>query len=170
VAPSSNQTQVKHFSLPVDVISAHDVTNLIKELDEIDSFFMQVKLRRGGTSVELPKLTSVMENLLNYNGLNLLKEADRTKLKLILQTVRTQAPVLHFSFSSDPPRRFLEKLIAWVRAEINPLALIQIGLQPNIGAGFTLRTVNHFFDLTLKKHLDASSDLLLKEIRESNDN
>lgn len=164
MAPKTKDTD-KHFALPPKIITAHDISSLIKELDDIDSFFMQVKLRRAGTSLELPRSSAVMEELLSFNGLNLLQEADRSKLKLILQTIRTQAPVLHFSFSSDPSRRFLEKLTAWLRDEINPLALVQVGLQPTIGAGFTLRTVNHFFDFTLKKHLDNRGHALLDQIK-----
>ena len=166
MAPNTQSTN-RHFTLPVKVITVHDISSLIRELDEIDSFFIQTKIRRAGASVELPKSSSIMEEMLNYNDLNLLKDDDRAKLKIILQTIRSQAPVMHFSFSSDPSRRFLEKLISWIRQEINPLALIQVGLQPTIGAGFTLRTTNHFFDFTLKKHLDQSSQLLIEEIRGS---
>lgn len=158
-------TNDKHFVLPVKIVTIHDVSGLIKELDEIDNFFMQAKLRRAGVGLEVPKTSSIMEDLLNYNNLNLLKNEDRVKLKLILQTVRNQAPVLHFSFSTEPSRRFLEKLTAWLRQEVNPLAMIQVGLQPNIGAGFTLRTVNHFFDFSLKKHLEEKNQSLIDQIR-----
>ena len=105
-----------------------------------------------------------MENLLQQNQLNLLKAEDREKLKYILQTLRNKAPIVHMSFSADPDRVFMEKIIAWFRSSVHPMMLLQVGLQPNIGAGFTLRTPNHFFDFSLRQHLLKHTDLLIKEL------
>lgn len=153
----------KQFTLPMSIATQHDVSKLINELDSVEDFFIQVKTRRSGDSVGLPQTSPVMEELLQRNGLNLLKVEDREKLKYILQTVRTKAPVIHMSFSANPNHVFMEKLVAWLRENIHPMLMLQIGLQPNIGAGFTMRTTNHFFDLSLRQHLLSKSELLIKQ-------
>lgn len=105
-----------------------------------------------------------MEELVQSNSLNLLKVEDREKIKYILQTVRTKAPIVHMSFSANPSQEFMEKLVSWLRTNIHPLLMVQVGLQPNIGAGFTLRTTNHFFDFSLRQHFAKKTDVLIKEL------
>lgn len=156
----------KQFILPVSIISLHDVSKLMTELDGVDNFFLQVQTRRPGDSVELPRTTSTMDDLLQQNDLNLLKAENREKLKYILQTVRTKAPILHMSFSAEPDNVFMEKIISWLRLNIHPILILQVGIQPNIGAGFTLRTPNRFFDFSLRQHLVQNSGLLIKALIE----
>lgn len=163
MAPS--ETVAKNFSLPVGLVTTHDVSILIKELDEIDNFFMQTKLRRSGSAMDLPKTTPQMEELVNSNKLNLLKEEDRVKIKFILQTIRSQAPIFHFSFAAEPNRQFLEKITAWLRQEVHALAIVRVGLEPTIGAGFVLRTTNKFFDFSLKELLKHEGYILTSEIK-----
>ncbi|HUD07249.1 MAG TPA: hypothetical protein VMR34_05160 [Candidatus Saccharimonadales bacterium] len=150
--------------LPINIITLSDVSGLIRELENIDNFFLQVKVRRAGDSITLPKSSKSMEDLLQYNKLSLLREVDREKLKLMLMTIRSKAPKIHISFSADPTRAFLEKITAWFREEINPLILLQVGLQPNIGAGFTLRTSNHFYDFSLRQYVEDKKHLLLESL------
>jgi hypothetical protein len=60
---------------------------------------------------------------------------------------------MHMSFSSEPSQLFLVKLVTWLRQEINPYTLVTVGLQPNIGAGCILRSLNKYFDLSLRQSL-----------------
>jgi F0F1-type ATP synthase delta subunit len=154
----------KPFSLPVSVINQHDVSKLITELEGVENFFMQVKTRRAGDSVALPKTTPFMQDLLEANELNLLKAEDREKLKYVLQTVRTKAPSVHMSFTTDPDREFTEKIVSWLRQNIHPMLLLNIGVQPNIGAGFMLRTTNHVYDFSLRQHLVKKSEDLITRL------
>lgn len=153
------------FKLPISVISLADLNELGRELEGVDDFFMKIKARPAGLPITLPKTSKDMEDIVSLNKLNLLQEADRDRLRLILQTLRTKSPVLHISFSSDPTRGFLEKIAHWFRENIDPLAILQIGLQPNIGAGFTLRTNNKFFDFSLRQYLTETNPLFVKELK-----
>lgn len=155
----------KSFKLPVSVVTQSDLSRLIYDLEKIDEFFLQVKIRSAGDSMNLPRTSAVMEDLLKQNSLNLLKEADRQRLKFILTTIRTKSPVIHMSFSTFPNQKFLEKIVFWMRQNISEIIVLQIGLQPNIGAGFTLRTTNKFFDFSLRQHLNKKSDLLVAELK-----
>jgi hypothetical protein len=124
------------FILPFSVITVHDVNQLIRELDSIGDFFINIKSRDKTAILNLPQTSRLLEDVIQYNKLNLSKAQDREWLKLILQSVRTQAPALHISFSRDPNRNFLEKIVANIRREIHPLAILEVGLQPGIGGRF----------------------------------
>jgi F0F1-type ATP synthase delta subunit len=108
----------------------------------------------------MPKTSQLMDHTIELNKLNLLHEADRKHLQQFLQAVQDKAPLLHISFSADPSVAFLEKLIAWLRQEIHPLVLVTVGLQPNIGAGCIVRSINRQFDCSLRKDFATKRELL----------
>jgi hypothetical protein len=155
----------RSFKLPVSVVTQYDVSKLLLELEKVEDFFLQVKVRRAGDSVDLPSTTPQMEDILRQNELNLLQAADRERLKFILMTIHTKSPVIHMSFSVSPSQKFLEKIISWLRNNVSEILILQIGLQPNIGAGFTLRTTNKFFDFSLRQHMHDKQGLLIEELK-----
>ena len=142
------------FRLPTNVVTRQDISRLVVEVDELDEFFIQMKLGKISKD-NLPLTSRALNELIQLNGVNLLNQAHRSKLKLLLQTIRTKAPSVHISFSGEPSRIFLDKLITWMRANIHPLLILEIGLQPNIGVGFTLRTDNKIFDFSLKQRISS---------------
>jgi F0F1-type ATP synthase delta subunit len=54
----------------------------------------------------------------------------------------------------------LEKILLWLRQNVHPQVLLQVGLQPAIAAGCVLRTTNKIFDMSLKAHLSQQTDYL----------
>jgi hypothetical protein len=151
-------------TLPSSVATPADVGRLARELEQIDQALLQLKLRAGGANVKLPKTSRLMDQTTDRNGLNLLKAADRKLLKRFLELVEDMAPRLHFSFSADPSAAFTEKLISWLRQEINPHLIITIGLQPSIGAGCMVRTANKYFDFSLKQTFIDQRPFLMKKL------
>jgi F0F1-type ATP synthase delta subunit len=55
--------------------------------------------------------------------------------------------------------------VTWLRANIHPQALVQVGLQPNIAAGCVVRTANKQFDLSLRQSFAKHKDLLIEQFR-----
>jgi hypothetical protein len=157
--------KAREFKLPVSVVTQSDISKLMLDLENVEDFFLQVKVRRAGDAVGLPRTSPQMEDLLRQNDLNLLQPEDRQRLKFILMTIHTKSPVIHMSFSTSPNEKFLEKIIAWMRQNVSEIVILQIGLQPNIGAGFTLRTTNKFFDFSLRQHLNKKRDVLIAELK-----
>lgn len=152
------------FSLPVSVAGPTDVGRLIRELELIDGALLQLGIRTGGTDVKMPKTSRLMDQIIEANKLNLLKQPDRTALAEFLTAVKQHAPVLHMSFSADPSPGFIEKLMIWLRKEIHPSVLLNVGLQPNIGAGCIVRTTNKQFDFSLRQDFRQKRDLLLSQL------
>lgn len=150
--------------LPVSVTSPADISRLAREVEIIDDTLLQLGLKHGGAEAKLPKTSRLMEQTVELNGVNLLHAEDRNALKTFLEAVRKQAPVMHFSFSADPSQTFLEKLVVWLRREIHPVVLVNVGLQPNIGAGCIVRTTNKQFDFSLRQDFAKKRDLLLKQL------
>lgn len=72
------------------------------------------------------------------------------------------------SFSADPSPLFTQRLISWLRQNIHPDLLLQVGLQPTIGAGTVVRTTNKYFDLSLREFFNQKKAVLLAKMR-SND-
>lgn len=160
------ETQQK-FQLPVLVASRVDLGRLIRELEKIDDTLHQLGLRQSGSPVEMPRTSHLMDTAVQLNKLNLLQETDRKALMQFLAAVRDKAPVLHISFSADPNATFIEKLMVWLRREINPYLLLTIGLQPTIAAGCIVRSTNKQFDLSLRQDFAGKRDLLLSELMEA---
>jgi F0F1-type ATP synthase delta subunit len=155
---------VERLKLSNLVISPADVSRLRRELVGLNDFFVDAQARQAGTAMRLPKLTRLLNELAKDNSVNLLEEADRNRLSEALGTIYEDAPTLHISFASEPSPKALEKLIIWIRGNIHPQALVQVGLQPSVAVGCFLRTPNKTFDMSLRASLKKSQPQLVKLI------
>jgi len=152
--------------LPTLVVSPADVIDLRRELGGLDEFMRQAALRRSGQALALPKVGHLLGELATVNNLNLLKQTDRKDLIQFLSDLKGSAPVVHMSFAADPSSAFMSKIINWFRNNVHPQVLVQIGLQPSIGAGCMLRTRNKSFDFSLRKRFLDNRQLLLDKLAE----
>lgn len=150
--------------LPNAVVGVMDVNRLVREMGSLDDFLHQANIREPGTPMSLPKMSKSFDEIVEQNGLNMLQEHDRKILRDFLKETRDRAPKLHVSFSVDPSPLFLDRLIDYLRFNIHPLVLIQVGLQPNIGAGCVVRSTNKVFDLSLRENFRSKRNLLLKYV------
>lgn len=156
----------KSVVLPQSVITYIDLSRVGRELTNLDEFLLQSSIRTPGTPMSLPRLSKLLDDTASANKLNLLEEKDRKALINALSYVKDHAPRLHISFSAEPSAPFVTKVAEYIRREISPIALLQIGLQPTIAAGCIIRTPNRQFDLSLRQHLRNNRDALGKLIHE----
>ena len=161
-----NSTDAATLTLPVSIVSKVDIGRLLREVQAIDSFLKQSAIREPGSPVKLPKTSRLFDEMIEVNKINVLHEDERNKLNSFLTDIRSHAPTLHMSFSADPSPAFTQRLVTWLRAEINPVALLQVGLQPNIGAGSVVRTTNKYFDFSLRTRFKESGTVLAGLMRE----
>lgn len=157
--------QDRIIQLPIGVTGRIDIGRLVRELEALDNYIESEKVRLPHAEVQLPKTSRLLEDIRVQNKLNILDKPTRTHLREFLESVRTEAPILHMSFGADPSPLFIQKLISWLRAEIHPLVLLQIGLQPAIGAGTILRTTNKQFDFSLRNRFRNKSILFTNHMR-----
>lgn len=156
-----------HLVLPMTVITVSDVGRLIRETEAVDNFLHQAAIRQSGTQMQLPRVSRLFEEIVSSNRLNLLQVSDRQQLGQFLQLVRSKAPTLHVSFSADPSPIFQQRFITWIRQQMHPYVLLQIGLHPNIGAGCVIRTTNKYFDFSLRHRFSEQRKLLISKLSES---
>lgn len=161
MAPSTAQAT---FSLPLSVVSPVDLGRLIRELEALDNDLNQAAISAPDTEPTMPVTSRLLDEAIAVNKIVPQQPDDRKQLVAYLWGMKATAPVLHISFSADPSPLFTQKLVVWLRHEINKDVLVTIGLQPSIGAGCIVRTNNKFFDLSLRKDMLAKRDMLLAEI------
>lgn len=157
--------QGQFLSLPLAVVGKVDVGRLLREVEALDNFMSQAAIRQPGTSLKLPKTSRLLDELIAQNKVNALIEDDRARLLHFLMEVYAHAPQLHMSFSADPSPLFMQRLTEWIRREIHPLALIQVGMQPNMGAGCVVRTTNKYFDFSLRQRFTEKRDVLASKLK-----
>lgn len=154
----------KKLLLPTALSTQSDLSRTIGELEALDNFLREGSIRQPGSPMQLPKTSKVFEELVNGSKLNMLQPSDREYLQKSLLWMREHAPVIHISFSSDPSALFLEKLTTWLRHNISPFVLVQVGLHPNIGAGCVVRTTNKYFDFSLRQRFISQRDILMQQL------
>ncbi len=150
--------------LPNSVVTKPDIGRLIRELQSLDAAMKSATAKKS--DAKLPPTTRLLNDITEQNKLNMMKVEDRVRLSTFFETLRSEAPTLHFSFSSDPSPRFTSGLITWLRREIHPLVLLQIGLEPTLGVGCILRTTNRYFDLSIRQQFEDQQQLLISKITE----
>lgn len=155
------------LKLPPTVVGLVDLGRLQREVEAVEVFVAQAAARQAGKAVAMPRTTRNLESLCQHNKINLLVNGDRRALANFLVEVRNTAPRVHISFASDPSAAFMQKIVAWFRSAAHPLTIVQVGLQPNLAAGCTLRTSSKYFDLSLRRDFDKHKEILLKKIRDT---
>jgi F0F1-type ATP synthase delta subunit len=163
MAPNTTVPQAK-LALPTLIFGIVEVRRLRLELESLDEFLRGMAIRRE-TKFEMPRVSRMLEALARENQKDLLKGNDRKSLGEFLQEIDRSAPVIHMSFAADPSASFSAKIVGWLRANIHPLSLLEIGLQPTIAAGCIVRTTNKVFDLSLRNRFSEHTELLLKSLR-----
>lgn len=153
------------FSLPLGVISDTDLDRLVRELKNLDDYFLNAAARKGGISIQPPRVTRLLNTIATQLQYNLLEEDKRQSLIDGLKTIRTSAPLMHISFATEPSPKALERILVWLRSNIHPYTLLQVGLQPTIAAGCVLRTPNKVFDMSLKPYLDTQKGYLVELVK-----
>jgi F0F1-type ATP synthase delta subunit len=157
----------RSLELPTLIFGPVEVSRLLRELESLEEYITQSNIRSGGKQEPLPKTSRLLEGLAGNNNFNLLVAEDRQHLTEFLKEISTKAPVIHFSFAADPSSAFVAKIVAWLRTNIHPYALLHLGLQPSIAAGCIVRTNSRSFDFSLRNRFSEQRALLLKAIEGS---
>jgi len=161
--PSSTPVPVQ-LRLPVLVFGLVEVRRLNRELEALEEFVRQAEIREPGRQAQLPRVSRLLDALATDNSMQLLQPAHRAQLKKFLSVVALQAPSLHMSFAVDPSSAFTSKMVTWLRANVHPWALLEVGLQPTIAAGCIVRTTNKVFDFSLRERFTEVKGTLVTSL------
>jgi hypothetical protein len=164
LAVDSERTEQNTLQLPLTIVGRVDVARVARELEGASEALTQAGLR-AKTDTKMPRTSQLLDDFLHLNQLDLLRPADRKRTKQFFTDLRESAPVLHMSFAVDPSAPVVEKIITWLRREVHPMVLLQVGLQPDIGAGFILRTPNRSVDCSLRESFAHTREQLIGALR-----
>jgi F0F1-type ATP synthase delta subunit len=153
--------------LPILVFGIVEVRRLKRELEALEEYMSQSELRTAGKQAALPRVSRLLDALAAENHMNLLQPDHRTVLRKFLITTEKDAPLLHISFAADPSSAFTAKMVKWLRANIAPDALMEVGLQPTIAAGCIVRTTNKVFDMSLRNRFADADGLLMQALEKA---
>lgn len=156
----------QNITLPTSIVGRMDVGRIIREMGALDQFLEQSKIQFPNQSPKLPKTSKMLDEIIQLNKLDVLDDSQRKNLIGFMTNVRTSAPTVHMSFSADPSALFTQRIVTYLRQSIHSQVLLQIGLQPNIGAGCMLRTSNKYFDFSLKQRFEGQHALLMSKLQE----
>jgi F0F1-type ATP synthase delta subunit len=148
------------FKLTPNIITPLDLGRVIREAEKLDDYLLQSGLRGHKTADSLPKVTRMLEEISEINGLSLLDGTHRKHLIGNLRSVRTSARKIHISFAVEPSPAVLKKIVAWFRQNIEEDLIVEIGVQPTISVGCVVRTTNKIFDMSLRHRFFDSKNQL----------
>jgi hypothetical protein len=157
------------LKLPYSLVSPADLSRAIREVESLDNFLRQAKIRTPGNPVTPPKTSKTLEDLSEANDISLLDESQRSGLKETLQIMRKNPVKIHVSFASTPSVSFLQEVCKWFRQNVHQSALLETGLQPSIAAGCVIRTKNQVFDLSLRNRFALNREMLSKALEQADE-
>lgn len=156
---------IKQF-IPTSIVTMQDIGRMQRELVAINAFFHLANHRQAGHQASLPRTTTKLENLARQFNCNLLQQEDRVRLGDELSKIRHSAKPIDISFAAIPSALFLQKIINWLRANIDKNIVINVGYQPNIVSGCVIRTPYRTYDLSVGRKFANAKPALMALIRQ----
>jgi hypothetical protein len=152
------------LKLPERLISSIDLSRTLRELQGLDEALRQAELRKPGEPSKLIRSSVALEEMARINGVALTDKAHREQMIEVLHGFLEHAPRIHMSVAVEPSAKFTQRMIIWLRANIHPLILMEVGLQPTLAAGCMIRTNNKIFDMSLRHKFTENRQLLADSI------
>jgi hypothetical protein len=152
--------------LPSSVITKIDVSRLVTELEKVDNDLNSAAIRAetGGPAAVQPVLSQQLADFLQQNELKIDDVRVRADLIKQMHLLKDKVPVIHMTFAVTADPDSLQEIAQWIRTNIDPRAVIAVGLQPSLVAGVYVRTPNHVHDLSLRQMLRAGRSKLVEEL------
>lgn len=155
-----------NFTLPSSVVSKKDLARLVNEFEQVDSERTAADVReKTGVAMqaEIP-MSEQLNTFLSQNQLTVGNSLERSQLIKELRVLKETVLVIHMTFATPADRESLKRLVQWVRASIHPQAVIEVGLQPALVAGVSVRTPNRIHDFSMRAMLKKNHGMLVKEL------
>lgn len=140
------------LKLPTSIASRKDVIRLHREIRSFIDITTQ-SIMRHDNPVKYPPISEQLRALAVTNQIDMRDPKNCEAMLKKVDEIKEHAPSVHISFPVEPSAEILERLVVWFRKEVDPYIVIQVGLQPTIAAGVVVRTPNHQFDFSLRRHL-----------------
>ncbi len=154
------------YKLPVSVATKAQVISVLKNLEDVLDKGIQnsIRAKEGVDFQDFPEVSSALAELVKENDIKVSTE-NLKSLGKWLEILKSKAPVVRFTFSSDPSNEIVFKLAKWLRDNSNKIVLIRTSVQPSIAAGCIVHTASHRYDFSLRKELLQGIPIFTKHLR-----
>lgn len=142
------------YVLPLSVATRTQVVNVLRNLEEVLDKGVQNSIRadEGVDFQDLPEVSSALAEIVKENNLDVSTDNLRS-LGEWLQGLKHDAPVVRFTFASDPTNDVVSRLVKWLRDNTKKIVLIRTSIQPTLAAGCIMHTPSHQYDFSLRNQL-----------------
>lgn len=164
-----NATPAPSLRLPEAIATKADLVNVLRNLEEVLDTYRQNSIR-GEEGVDFTARTDVSSNLAALVQENQLAVDVKTltALETWLNQLKDRAPVVRFTFASDPTPEFLGRIVSWLRQASGQFVLVRFGIQPSIAAGCIMYTPAHHYDFSLRSKILKSGSIFIKYVSGDN--
>jgi len=155
------------YTLPSALITRADLARLVREVETVDNELEAQKARNhttGKQDAHLPTLSQGLRDFVELNKVDLADDQARMLLKEQMKVMKDKAPIIHMTFAVEADPKSLTQLMEYIRAELHPQALLQVGLQPALIGGVYMRTPNHVHDFSLRARFAQSRSVIQQDI------
>ena len=163
----SEPTAAAPFIFPPALVGRRDLTRVLRELEQLDNELESQKARsHGEAQYHMPAISQVLNDMLTTNKVDIANDQTRMKFREQLRKLKDHAPVIHMTFAAEADPGAIQQIVAWIRQELHPQALISVGLQPSLIGGVYVRTPNHVHDFSLREHMKGKRDVIVQSLEQ----
>ena len=155
----------KEYVLPVSLTGHSDLSRLGRAVEVLESNLQAQRVRSADAPVQLQAIGQAQNDFIEQNTLDVADADTLAALKAALRKIKDHAPVMDMTFANEVDPYLLQKLVLWLRTEIHPHALLDVGLQPSLVGGVYLRTPNKVHDFSVKALLKNKRDIIFEELQ-----
>lgn len=164
---ATDATASPALKLPAAIATKTDLVNVLRNLEDILDIYVENTVR-SQEGVDFSARSDVSSNLAALVQANNLSVDVRTlqALKSWLVQLKEHAPVVRFTFASDPTPEFLGQISQWLRETSGQFVLMRYGIQPTIAAGCLLTTPVRRYDFSLRSKILKSGDIFARIVND----
>lgn len=155
------------LKLPPSIVSLIDVSHLLSELESIDNELVS-REAKSKAGIQPGGEILYSQHLMDFLSVNKTEVSqDSTQRSYLINKLRhlkKTVPTIHITFADSADSESLQKITAWIRQEVNPQAVIKVGIQPSLIGGAYIRTTNRVYDFSLRAKLAAHRNLITEEL------
>lgn len=153
------------LKLPNSIATKSDLVAVLRNVDEVLDNYIENRVRdaEGVDFKSRPDVSSNLAELVSVNQLEVSLDTLKS-LRQWLDHLNDHAPVVRFTFASDPNPEFLGSLVNWLRQNTGQFVIVRYGVQPTIAAGCLMYTPARRYDFSLRYHLLNSGDSFVKAL------
>lgn len=159
------------LELPPQLYSSQHVASVVGEIKQYTTWYdhERVKHQVSGEAPERLKPFALSEGA----SLVLSKWQDRqpitsdslVALTTELEKLKDTAPTIHITLAALPADGMKQALVAWMRLEINPNALVTFRFSSSLLGGMVVRVGSHILDWSFRRQLLAKRDGFTEVLR-----